>query len=521
MKLFRPAEGFRILIIAAMMASLAAALGELARRVLPAFDPTALVALSFLVCLEGIASDRLLRQLPEAGLRLRLRLVEWVVILLLLRLVLLLMQGPQEAQQTVARWLAHPQTLLDAGLVVAALLMFLVWMLGLQMARALEALGPEAEEAPPKDSAAYYAWLTRPRASAADGWSHLTNLVLGGGALLLVSSGLARLDIPALLNLRNPAIAGIVLNALLYFALAFLLLAQGHYARLKARWERGAVPVSNAVGRRWVVLGLLFVLGLALLVLLLPVRPSLALFGAAFDAIQGALGFLFGLMLTIFAAIGYLLSLLGSLFGGGTVQEEGALPMQFPTPAPQESAPQVAWWEAIQGLLLWALIVIVVGYALVRFVRERQELIGHLLRSIRPLAWAARLLSAAWHWLAGAGRQVRQSWRRLTQRPATGALARTAAARTLWWRPRDDRERVRLLYLAALQHMAQAGWPRRQADTPQEYAERLAGRFPEGEADLGLLTDGFVHARYSRREIAHQEVSIVRAAWLRLRRMIR
>ncbi|MDI7275954.1 MAG: hypothetical protein QME94_08235, partial [Anaerolineae bacterium] len=405
MRLFRVGEAFRILLIATMMACLASAVLELVARVLPGFDPTPLLLLAPIVCLEGIATDRLARQLPDASLRLRLRLVEWVIILVLLRLALTLTQGLDALGSAAARWLAHPSSLLDAGLFAAAALLFAVWWLGMAMSRALEALGPEADEPPPKDSAAYYAWMTRPQvAQRGEGWQRLVQLLLAGGMLVLVASGLARLDVQAALSLRNPAIAGIVGNVLVFFVLGFVLLAQGHYAALRARWEREGVPVAVPLPRRWAFLAIGFSVTVALLALLLPTRPSLELFAAVFDLLWTALYYLSSVVLVVMALVGYLFSLLGRLLGIPPATSTGRrLVVRFLPPEPQRAAQRLRWWEALQGFLLWALILAVVIYALVRFVREREHLWRELGARRGPLAWLIRLLGTVWRWLAGAG----------------------------------------------------------------------------------------------------------------------
>lgn len=522
MKLFRRQEAFRILVIAAMMASLASAAGEVASRLLPGFDPTLLVVLSFLVCLEGIATDRLARQLPEASARLRLRLVEWVVIVLLLRLVLSLSHGPDALALAVARWLEQPQSLLDAGLVTAGILLFAVWGLGLRMSQSLEALGPEADAPPPKDSAAYYAWLTRPRADQrAEGWQNLVQLFLGGGVLLLFCSGMARLDVGAALSLRNPAIAGIVGNALLYFVLGFTVLAQGHYAMLRSRWERHEVEVSQRLPRRWAVLALGFTASVAMLALLLPARPSLALFGAVFDALWTAFYYLAGAVLTVYALLAYLLALLTRLLGREPARQAAGPRFDLPPARPQPVAQRVAWWEAIQGFVLWAIILAALVYAVLRFVRERSGLWKELASRRGPVGWIVGLLAALWRWLARTGGQVGARWRALLSRSGAAGAMGEGRSRLGWFRPHTAREQVRLLYLVALEQMARYGWTRGSPDTPYEYAQRVAPRVPEGKGELDALTQAFVAARYSRRQFAPAEVGPLRVALRRLRQACR
>ena len=521
MKLFRGEEAFRVLVVALMMASLASAAGELARRLVGGFDPGLLVGLSFLVCLEGIATDRLARRLPEASARLRMHLVEWVVIILLLRLVLSLSAGLGALSADVERWLARPQSLVDGGLAMGGGLILVVWVLAVRMSRCLEALGPEADAPPPKDdSAAYYAWLTRPQApQQSEGWASLVQLFLGGGVLVLVCSGLARLDVEAALSLRHPATAGIVGNALLYFGLGLILLGQGRYALLRGRWQRQQMPVDGALARRWAVMGVVFAAGVAVAVLLLPVRPSLALFSAAFDAMTVVI---YGLMQVVMLLLGllfYLLSLLTRLLGlGAAAGQESAPPPRLPPPAPPATPGGVGWWQAIQGLLLWAALVAVLGYALARFIRERGELWRALVARGGPVGRLIGALAGLWRWLTQRGQAAQARLRALVRRRLPRAPGLSIGRRGRWLRPRSARERVWLLYLLSVRQAAEAGWPRHQADTPYEYAGRLNPRLPEGGDDLQALTQAFVEARYSPREVAPAALGPLGAAYRRLRR---
>jgi len=518
-----PGEALHLAMIAAMMGSLALSAGQLAARVVNGFDPTLLALLAFLLSLEGIASDRLARQFPEASVRLRLHLGEWVVLVAALRLVLSLSQGPGQLAADLPRWLARPQGLVDGGLVVAGAWLAATWWLGIQMGRCLEALGPQAEAPPPKDSAAFYAWLTRPLEDRpGEARERLAQLVFTGGLLLLLCSGLARLDIGLALSLRHPAMAGIVGNALLYFALAFVLLARGHYAALQARWQRQEVPVAGPLGRRWAVLALAFAVAVAAVALLLPVRPSLALFGAAFGILWNILLLGEQALMLAMAAVGYLLHLLLQLLGlASPAAQAPVAPPTMPAPQPQPQATAAGWWQALQSLLLWALIVGAVVYALIHFVRDRRGLWAILLARGGPLAWAARLVEAVARWLAGLRRSAGTRWRGWTARWRPSAPAQAVHRRLRWPRPRDAREHIRLLYLLGLRETARAGLGRTPAETPYEYARRAWPHLAEGGEELQRMTEAFVAARYSPRDPAPSQVGPLRQAYRRLRRACR
>jgi predicted ATPase len=83
------------------------------------------------------------------------------------------------------------------------------------------------------------------------------------------------------------------------------------------------------------------------------------------------------------------------------------------------------------------------------------------------------------------------------------------------------REQVRRYYLAALKEAGEEGFVRPPHETPLEYAEDLAAELPESEGDARELTEAFIDARYSRREIGSGEVAGAESAWRRLVRGLR
>mgnify|MGYP005855068949 FL=1 len=520
MKLFGRQETFRILVVAAMMGALSAAAGGLANRLTPSFDPSLLVTVAFLVCLEGISTDRLARRLPEASALLRLHLVEWAVIVVLLRLVLSLSNGLETLAADLVRWLERPQSLVDGGLALAGALLFGVWMLGLQMSRSLETLDPDVEAPPPEDSAAYYAWLTRPQTDRpGEGWQRLVTLFLVGGGAVLIFSGLTYVDIQAALRLQHPATPGLVGNALLYFVLGFVLLAQAHYTMLRRRWDRRGVTVVQTLRRRWITWGLAFVASVAVASLLLPVRPSLALFVAAFAVLVKLFEVLTLLTIMLLSVLGYLFSWLGRLFGSPASGGPATEPLRPMLPPPAPEGQPVAWWVAIQGLVLWAVIVVALSYAVIRFVRDRRGLWqGWARHGLR--GWILGLATSIWSWLTRASKQVSFRLRALVSRSGS-LLEKGGRPRVAWPRARTARERVRLLYLLALRQAAEVGWARQRHETPYDYAALMGQRLDESAQVLRVLTEAFVQARYAPREFAASEVGPLRALYQRLRRKLR
>jgi hypothetical protein len=166
--------------------------------------------------------------------------------------------------------------------------------------------------------------------------------------------------------------------------------------------------------------------------------------------------------------------------------------------------------------------VIIVGYALARFFRER--LLATTQEEGAPGTWWARLIA----WLRTLW-GLWQNWRQGAQE----ALARQLAQRTggqsgsgrlrhfLSLRRLSPRDLVRYFYLSAAKRAAQAGQPRRPEQTPYEYRQALDGRFPELEPDLTGLTEAFIQARYTPRPVAEEDADAVKSLWHRIKAALR
>ena len=85
----------------------------------------------------------------------------------------------------------------------------------------------------------------------------------------------------------------------------------------------------------------------------------------------------------------------------------------------------------------------------------------------------------------------------------------------------EPRELVRYFYVSTARRAAQAGQPRRPAQTPYEYEASLGEQFPDLEPDLAGLTDAFVEARYSRALVKPEDVNRVKPLWQRIKAALR
>ena len=59
--------------------------------------------------------------------------------------------------------------------------------------------------------------------------------------------------------------------------------------------------------------------------------------------------------------------------------------------------------------------------------------------------------------------------------------------------------------------------PRKPSQTPSEYAVNLEKALPAVEADIDSITQAFIEARYSRREVDSKDAGLVKEMWGRIR----
>ncbi len=345
----------------------------------------------------------------------------------------------------------------------------------------------------------------------------LTGRFFGGGVLVLVLSGLARVGLLEAFNLEHAPVTGLVANVLLYFVVGFLMLGQVRLALLATNWQTQGARVPPEMGGRWVRYSLVF-LGLAgLIAFALPTgytAGALGLVGSLVLLILGVISALAVALLGVFLLpISWLMSLLHT-------EQMPVAPDNpvVPPPSPLETLNQAlpAWVDALRSVVVWGLLIGMALYVVINYLRDRPE----LLRAVRELA-ALRRLRQLWaalrHRLSGLAAAVQAgpvaAWlrERLRARPNFPALRyfRLGGA--------SPREQVQYYYLSLLQRASEVGFGRRPAQTPAEYDPVLRANLPESSPEVQALTEAFIETRYSAHPVEPEQVARVRAAWSGLR----
>jgi hypothetical protein len=84
----------------------------------------------------------------------------------------------------------------------------------------------------------------------------------------------------------------------------------------------------------------------------------------------------------------------------------------------------------------------------------------------------------------------------------------------------DPRRQIYFYYLAMIRRGGEQGIPRKPSQTPAEYAAHLEQELPDARQDIDSITDAFIEARYSGREVDSQKANWVKEIWRRIRRAL-
>ena len=516
-------EGIRPLAIAGMLTCIAVSLAQFIATFSPEWPGRFFVILVFIVSLESIHSQRQLARLnlyPRD--RLRYRFVEWVVILLAVRFGVYLRYGTERLLSDISHWTVNIGAFFDISFIINSILIVAFWALARTLSTAVSELDPSAlEHMPFVTDPQHYLRATMPHQGRVDRQARLNRIVgifLVGGVFLLVFAGLSRVDVRELVTLRHGRNSGLVLNALLYFLIGFLIISHARYTILRANWEIQNLPILDRIGRRWLFLVIFFLLLLGIISAMLPVGYSVGILETVSIVVQwiiyALLQFVFLLLFIISSIIGFLMG----LFRGESTSSAPPMRRAVPPPPPSTvSAGPAPWWQVVRSLIFWTVLIGIIGYSLYHFMGYR----GLFLRELRLgslVGWLGKLWYKLRSGTCRAGVRLREEIaRRLAGRSRAPARA---PWRFLSLRRLSPRDRVRYYYLSVVRRSAQQGFGRPPARTPLEYEETLRRELADVAEDVHALTEAFVEARYSAHDVAPQYARVLQGVWRQVRKAL-
>jgi hypothetical protein len=494
---------FQPLLLAAMMTCIAVPLVVLGETLSDDWQGMYVLVVVPLVVLEGIWSKRIYQRERLSGASLAWRLIaEGVVLMFILKLFGYLGHGFQHFLDDLASWTRHPSTFITQDFVLLMPVVIAVWSMSQKLQTDLKRLSD------PLDSGEY-------RQSARES---IRGFVLFGGAWLLCSSGLILGLAKDYFSLSRGSSTLLEAAVICYLGLSLLLLAHMQYLRMRIEWQLEGLSVPDVIARRWVLWGLTLVIGIFLIAALLPAAYR---YGPE-QMILRALDFLLYLVQLVVALIILLMTpfmWLLNLIGG-----EGSPVENPPTELPEFPPPSIGttplWWINLRQVLQYIIILVLIVIVFFTYSRNRAFKIpqpGDIL-----LRFKQKLLDI-WLWFTGlfSGAHASLELFRLTRRHPTEPTQKESSKKWSLYHAFTARARVRRYYFSLLRRASEAGLQRTPQQTPQEFATELTSKLPEQRADLAVLTDAFIHARYDAREVCEGDVPLVRRAWYAIRNILR
>jgi hypothetical protein len=482
------------------------------------WDGTYFLVFAFLAGLEGVLSERALQKRHISDWTyLVSRGAEVLILLILLKFISYIPQGLDQLWADFRLVPTDPAQLMTDADFFTALLFVPLWAGSIWVSRIVIKLDTDAKLAEPpadKTSAEYYLWLTQPSivGDRQQALQALGDVFIWGGTVMLIASALAQAFVPTDRSLAIPL--------MLYFAIGIVFLSQARFSVTQAGWRVLQIPVQRRIGRRWLLWAAIFLVGVALLALLLPTGYAMG----PVRAFLGVIAFIVGVIVYLISLLFFLLMLpLAFLFSRvENPREPSFTPFEYGGQEQVAGAGAPPWLEVIASALFWILLAAIIGYALYRFLKDRFEKLDES-EADRDSWWNRifgwlRSLWRRWHAWREEVRQERTLRRADRQRGQAGpsGLSRFFSLRRL-----PPRELIRYFYLSAARRAAQAGQPRQPGQTPLEYEASLDERFPELEPDLYGLTGAFVEARYSDHSVQREDAEAVKPLWQRIKAALR
>lgn len=501
------------LAVATMMLCLAGSAWLALERFAPNWNGAYLLWVSFTVSLEAQIARRI-RQSAMTFSRewLLLLMTEWVVLLTALKVLLYLIHGPAQFLADAILWQKDFFSSFFTQEYLASLTATLiVWLITVSFAGLLAIL----EEDPDRIAQERLGYVFVDRSQVR---GQLAGLIFGLGAVMMVLTAIARIDAGLV---QQPPVSkpANLLFMMLFFACGLTLLAQTQLAMLRTRWSLEEIPVSQQIGRRWVISSLIILVLLAGLALFLPTHYSFNILGILNVIITILLILLNILMLLVFVPVFFLFNLLASLFASrARLQSYPQLPLP-PVPAFDGFPDPII--ELLKSILFWSLFFSII-FLSTKFYLSRLGEFWANLRSVPLLGWLADAWRGLINWLRSARTSIGEGLstgmqhlraRLQRYRRAAPQLPRTPV-------PRQPRDQVIACYLDMIRRNAKLGMARRSSQTPDEYAGTLCARLPAEEHTIQMLTSAFYEARYSLHDIRPTEASLMRQAVNRIARAL-
>jgi hypothetical protein len=466
---------------------------QIGERFFPGWNGLYLLLASLVLAFEAMLTKRAITiyffQIYEW---LPARLSEWVVILILLKLLLYIVRGPAQLLIDLRMWSNDFLSFFTEEYFLVCFIALFVWSLSSNFAGYLLELEEDPQEiALEKDGVALKDRHQIRR-------SFITTFFGVGIALLLITS-ILRVQIPGL-PIISPVNAAFPM--LLYFISGFILLAQTQFWLKGVHWHLQDIPTSQKVGLRWFWTSFGILLMVLVMIIFLPTSYTLGflellqkIIAALFFILTFILGNIYNLIMAPFI---FFMSYLSKLLGSPADTTIPTAPRVPPTIAPPEAVDPDIYFEIIRSFVFWSIFVFGVYFAFRYYLRQNKEVADYL-AGLPFVQWLQQVktwfLKLTHQFSQAVSKNFKSNIKRLSQIPA--AFPKNIQPGLVLPQNLSPRQMIIKSYLALLEWNQQAGLPRKPSQTPNEYSDSLVTRLKDAEKYLSPITQAFEEAHYT------------------------
>jgi hypothetical protein len=449
-------------------------------------------------------------------------ITEWVVIALIVKIVIYLVIGPSQLWTDLSYLARYPASFFIAydieGVAIGEseflpilLLLFLAWIMASDIAKEVDRLQSELTD---------FKWeMGKLDNDRQDARRRIAEKVFLVGGIMILLSMVTRLNIKGFLG-NTLAFQAPLVNVIIFFFLALVLLSQTQFAFLRGRWFWSQTPIAPHVGKNWIRYSLIFFVVIALIALILPTAYTFTLL----QLIQAIVNFVAQIGFFIVSLFAYLFGLIASMIGekGSIVSDNKPIPTPQPPPPPQIVGEPLPWLDLLKSILFWAVFIGIIGFAVVHFIRQNRHLFLGVLK-VPGFGWFFKTIKVFWGWLTGASRQISAAIAVGLQRifQSVPKSITRQMQQFLNFRQLSPRQQVVFYYLKLIERSQKSGVKRMPHQTPNQFAADLDHVIPEVSQEVNELTGSFIEARYSQHPVGAQQTSLVQRLWRKIVKSLR
>jgi hypothetical protein len=501
------------ILICLMMLCVAFGFVFLGARLIPGWKGAYLIGMVLFLSIEAIYSRKRVADFEQKE-KIIFRISEWIAFAILIKTLLYLVNGPAQFLIDLPRWQEDFLTFFTGEYFLALFVAILTWL-------SSAAFSSEVEELYERENDADWDDLGKLQNVLRNIRNKISSRTFIIGTLLVGLAVIARLDTNiVLLTTAESTRKNIlpVLNVLIYFLLALVLLTQTQFALLRTRWITQHLPVSPNLARNWIKYGLIFFIFLAVIVFFLPTNYSIGLL----DTLKYALGYLFQavsfIILLITLPITFCLSLFSFTSKSNASPQSGGL-STLPASPPGQSP---AWWDFVRSLAFWIVFLGIIIFAL-RYYLMQNTALWNAIKKFRLFRWVSDLWRNLRGWLRGTNKQISALFNAGLKRirAQRASLPASPIRRFFNLSRMNAREKIIFYYLNLIHLGGERGIERNPSQTPYNYQRVLSQSIPEIENELDGLTDTFIEARYSQHPIEEPHAAQAGSFWDRIKTVLR